>query len=287
MQIQHFFDESTWTLTYLIHDGRAGVVIDPVRHFDLATGRTSWAPSERLATAIDTLGLEVPYVIDTHTHADHVTALPFFRERYGARTVAGAHVGDEQKNIRDLFNLGDDFPVDGSQFDVLAGADTTLRAGRLELRPLHTPGHTPAHLCWIAGDAVFVGDTLFMPDYGSARCDFPGGSAFDLYESIQLLYSMPGETRLFTGHDYMPGGRMLSFESTVDEQKRCNIQINQQTNREAFVAFRRSKDASLPAPNLILPSLQVNVRAGELPGPEDNGESYLKVPIDLFGRNEQ
>jgi len=283
VKIQHFFDANTWTLSYVVHDGRAAVVIDPVRDYDPKSGRTSWTSSEKLAAYLDREGLAVPYVIDTHAHADHMTALPFFKERYGARSVTGARVGEVQLTFRNIYNLGNDFPVDGRQFEVLLDEGKHLGFGSLEVEALHTPGHTPAHMSWKIGDAVFVGDTLFMPDYGSARCDFPGGSAGELYDSIQRIYAMPDETRLFVCHDYMPGGRPLAFETTVREQMRNNIQINTRTSKDEYVAFRKTKDAGLEAPTLILPSIQVNIRAGELPEPEANGTSYLKIPLNVLG----
>lgn len=283
MKIQPFFDERTWTLSYVVHDRSSGVVIDPVRDYDPASGRTSWASSEQVAAYVDGEGLEIPYVIDTHAHADHMTALPFFAERYGARTVTGARVGEIQATFRDFYQLGADFPVDGSQFDVLLDEGKCLRFGTLEVEPLHTPGHTPAHMAWRIGDAVFLGDTLFMPDYGSARCDFPGGSAAELYDSIQRLYAMPDTTRLFVCHDYMPGGRPLAYQTTVGEQKRSNVQIDANTTRQDYVALREQRDAGLDAPDLILPSIQVNIRAGALPEPESNGTSYLKIPLDALG----
>jgi len=283
MKIQHFFDEQTWTLSYVVHDGSTGVVIDPVRDYDPKNGRTSWRSSEAVAAYIDRTGLAIPYVIDTHAHADHMTALPFFKERYCAQTVTGARIGEIQATFRDFYNLAPDFPVDGSQFDVLIDEGKRLGFGTLEVEALHTPGHTPAHMSWKIGDAVFVGDTLFMPDYGSARCDFPGGSAAELYDSIQRLYAMPDETRLFMCHDYLPGGRPLAYETTVADQKRKNVQIDARTTRDEYVAFRAEKDAGLAAPNLILPSVQVNIRAGELPEPESNGTAYLKIPLNVLG----
>jgi glyoxylase-like metal-dependent hydrolase (beta-lactamase superfamily II) len=283
MNIQHFFDEHTGTLSYVVHDGRTGVVIDPVRDYDAKAGRTSWRSCEAVAAYADREGLAIPYVIDTHAHADHLTGLPFFRERYGAKTVTGARIGEIQATFRDFYHLEPDFPVDGSQFDVLIDEGKRLAAGTLEVEALHTPGHTPAHMSWRIGDAVFVGDTLFMPDYGSARCDFPGGSAAILYDSIQRLYALPDATRLFVCHDYQPGGRPLAYETTVGEQKRSNVQIDASTTKEAYVAFREQRDADLEAPNLILPSIQVNIRAGALPEPESNGTAYLKIPLNALG----
>jgi glyoxylase-like metal-dependent hydrolase (beta-lactamase superfamily II) len=283
MEIQHFFEPQTSTLSYVVHDGRTAVVIDPVRDYDPKSGRTSWASSEQVAAYLDRERLEVPYVIDTHAHADHLTGIPFFKERYGARSVTGIGIGEIQRHFRGVFDLGADFPVDGRQFDVLIDEGQRLGFGSLELEALHTPGHTPAHMSWRIGDAVFLGDTLFMPDYGSARCDFPGGSAAILYDSIQRIYALPDDTRLFVCHDYRPGGRPLAFETTVREQKLHNIQIDARTTRDAYVAFRNARDASLEAPVLILPSIQVNVRAGELPPPRANGIAYLEIPLNVLG----
>lgn len=284
MQIQHFFEAQTSSLSYVVHVGGDAVVIDPVRDYDPKNGRTSWASAEQIAAYIDARGLRVHYIIDTHAHADHLSAMPFFKERYGARTVTGASMGEIQRVFRDIYNLGPDFPVDARQFDVLVDEGDRLAFGALSVEALHTPGHTPAHMSWKIGDALFVGDTLFMPDYGSARCDFPGGSAEQLYDSIQRIYAMPEDTRLFMCHDYRPGGRPLAFETTVGEQKRSNVQINARTTKAQYVAFRKEKDASLPAPVLILPALQVNIRAGELPPPEDNGVAYLKIPLNRLGQ---
>ncbi len=283
MKIQHFFDPPTGTLSYVVHDGQAAVVIDPVRDYDPKSGRTSWTSAEQVAAYLDRERLAVPYVIDTHAHADHLTGLPFFKQRYGARSVTGAGIGQIQRHFRDVFDLGPDFPVDGRQFDVRIDEGERLGFGSLEVEALHTPGHTPAHMSWRIGGAVFVGDTLFMPDYGSARCDFPGGSAAILYDSIQRIYAMPDDTRLFVCHDYRPGGRPVAFETTVREQKQSNIQLDARTTREAYVAFRNARDASLEAPVLILPSIQVNIRAGELPPPRANGISYLEIPLNVLG----
>lgn len=283
MRIQHFFDPESSTLTYVVDDGRAAVVIDPVRDFDAASGHTAWTSSEAVAAYLERERLEVPWVIDTHAHADHLSGLPFFRERHGARTVTGARVGEVQRLFRELFDLGPDFPVDGSQFDVLLEEGERLPFGSLEVEALHTPGHTPAHMSWKIGDAVFLGDTLFMPDYGSARCDFPGGSAGVLWDSVQRLYALPDDTRLFVCHDYRPGGRPLAFETTVREQKKGNVQIDETTTREAYVAFRERRDAELAAPALILPAIQVNIRAGALPPPRANGIAYLELPLNALG----
>lgn len=283
MEILHFFDEATSTLTYLVHDGASGVVIDPVRDYDPKSGRTAWRGARAVAAEIDRLGLEIPWVIDTHAHADHLSGLPFFRERHGARSVTGARVGEIQRHFREFYDLGPDFPVDGSQFDVLLDEGKSLGFGSLAVEALHTPGHTPAHMSWRVRDAIFLGDTLFTPDHGAARCDFPGGSAEALYDSIQRLYALPDATRLFVCHDYRPGGRPLAFQTSVAEQKRSNVQIDARTTKEDFVAFRHERDAGLEAPTLLLPSIQVNIRAGTLPPPAANGIAYLKIPLDALG----
>jgi glyoxylase-like metal-dependent hydrolase (beta-lactamase superfamily II) len=284
MRVERFFDEATWSLTYLVDDGANAVVIDSIRDYEPRSGRTSWRSAEKIAAVIDDRKLAVGYVIDTHAHADHLSGMPFFKERYGARTVTGAGVGIVQEAFRKIYGLGDDFPVDGCQFDVLLDEGEHIDAGSLRVEAMHTPGHTPAHMSWRIDDAVFVGDTLFMPDYGTARCDFPGGSAAVLYDSIQRIYRLPDATRLFVCHDYLPNARRLRFETTVGEQKESNVQLDARTTRERFVAFRNERDASLEAPTLILPSIQVNIRAGELPPPEANGVRYLKIPLNVLGR---
>lgn len=283
MHIEHFFEEHTSTLSYVVHDGRFAVVIDPVRDFDPKSGQTRWWSSEKIAAYLEREGLEVPYVIDTHVHADHMTGIPFFKELYGSQSVTGAGVGVIQQAFLDLFHLGPDFPVDGRQFDILLDEGKHLPFGSLQVEALHTPGHTPAHMSWKIGDAVFAGDTLFMPDYGTARCDFPGGSAAELYDSIQRLYRLPEETRIFVCHDYRPGGRPLAFATTVKDQKQNNVQLNSATSKREFIVFREARDATLSMPNLILPSIQVNIRAGELPSEESNGVSYLTLPLNAVG----
>ena len=284
-RIDVFFHEPTSTLTYLVSDpeSRTAVVIDPVRDFDAASGRTGWASAEEVAARVEELGVALPFAIDTHAHADHLSGLPFFKERYGARTVIGARITEVQRLFRDLFQLGDDFPVDGSQFDVLLEDGASLEAGGLRIEAVHTPGHTPACMTWRIGDALFVGDTLFMPDYGTARCDFPGGSAETLYDSIRRLYALDDALRVHTCHDYRPGGRPLRWASTIGEERRTNVQLRDDTTKADYVAFRRERDAGLDMPALILPSVQVNVRAGELPPPEANGVAYLKIPLDALG----
>jgi glyoxylase-like metal-dependent hydrolase (beta-lactamase superfamily II) len=284
MHVEHFFDEPSATLTYLIHDGVHGIVVDPIRNYEPRSARTSWVGSERVGAVIDRARLRIDYVIDTHAHADHLTGLPFYRERYGARTVTGAGVGEIQRWFRDLYNLGPELATDGRQFDMLVRDGERLRFGTLEVEALCTPGHTPAHVSLRVGDAVFLGDTLFSSDYGAARCDFPGGSAATLFDSIQRLYALPDATRLFLCHDYRPGGRPLASETTVAEQKRANVQIDAKTSKADFVAFRTRRDSELEPPVLILPAMQVNIRAGALPAPESNGIAYLKIPLDRLGK---
>jgi len=282
MEIQHFFDRATATLTYVVDDGRTGVVIDPVLDYDPKSARTSFRSAEAVAHYIDAKQLAVPYVIDTHAHADHLTAMPFFKQRYGARTVTGARMGIVQRAFREIYNLGADFPVDGRQFDFLLDEGQELEIGSFRVRAMHTPGHTPAHMSWQIDDALFVGDTLFMPDYGTARCDFPGGSAEQLFDSIRRIYALPASTRLFMCHDYQPGGRELRFFTTVAEQKRANIHLREATTQQEFTAIRKKRDAQLDMPALILPAIQINIRAGKFPEPEANGTAYLKIPLNRF-----
>jgi glyoxylase-like metal-dependent hydrolase (beta-lactamase superfamily II) len=284
MQIEPFFDPATWTLTYVVYDAdaRVAVVIDPVADFDPASGSVTHVRAAAVAAFLDERELDVPWVLETHAHADHLSAMPWFKQRCGARSVVGARITEVQRVFREVFNLGESFPVDGSQFDRLVEDGEGIEAGPLRIEAIYTPGHTPACMSYRSGDAVFVGDTLFQPDHGTARCDFPGGSAAQLYDSIQRLYALPEETRLFTCHDYQPGGRPLRFESTVAEQKASNVQLDGMTTRDDFVALRQGRDATLAMPALILPSVQVNVRAGELPEPESNGRSYLKIPVNAF-----
>jgi glyoxylase-like metal-dependent hydrolase (beta-lactamase superfamily II) len=284
MVIQHLFDPVTWTLTYVVYDEleKVGVVIDSVTDFDPKSGWTSFRSCEQVAAFIDASKLRILYVMDTHAHADHLTGMSFFARRYKARRVIGDKITLVQETFRDVFNLGAGFAVDGRQFDVLLRDGQTLTVGSLRIEGIHTPGHTPACMTYRIGDAVFVGDVIFMPDYGTARCDFPKGSADVLYDSIQRLYALPDSTRVLTGHDYQPGGRPLRFESTIDEEKRANVHLREGTPRTEFVAFRRKRDATLDLPNLIIPSVQVNIRAGERPEPESNGVSYLKVPLNLL-----
>ena len=284
MKIQHFYDPRTSTLTYVVFDeaSRSAVVIDPVLDFDVKSGRVYHESVECVAAFLDAEELELLYALDTHPHADHLTALPWFRQRYGAKTAISAGIRAVQETWCERFNLGPDFPVDGSQFDVLLEDGEQLGAGALVVEALLTEGHTPASMTFKIGDALFVGDLIFMPDAGTARCDFPGGSAAVLYDSVQRLYAFPDETRVFTLHDYQPGGRELRFESTVGEQKRENVHIREGVTQEEFVALRAKLEAGKEVPTLLFPAVQVNIDGGRLPQPESNGVSYMKLPLNLF-----
>lgn len=259
-----------------------GVVIDSVRGFDPRSGRTDWDFCEGIAGYIDDLGLEIPYVLDTHAHADHMSGIPFFKQRYRARSVIGFEIVRVQRAFRDLYALGREYAVDGSPFDILLGDGKFIEAGPLRIEGIHTPGHTPACMTYRIGEAIFAGDVLFMPDSGTGRCDFPGGSAEALYDSVQRLYSLPDETRVFTGHDYQPGGRELRFESTIGDQKSQNCRLPAGLGRGEFVESRKRRDAELEMPNLLLASLQVNIRAGLLPDADANGIAYLRIPLNAL-----
>jgi glyoxylase-like metal-dependent hydrolase (beta-lactamase superfamily II) len=266
----------------VVHDeaSKVGVAIDPVLDYDPKSGRTSESTLEPVCRYIEEQGLKIPYVLDTHAHADHMTALPCFKERYGAKSIIGSQIVKVQQMFGELYNLGPDFATDGSQYDVLLGDDEELDVGPFSIKAHHSPGHTPACSVWHIADKIFVGDVLFMPDHGTARCDFPGGSASDLYDSVRRLYELPGETEVFTCHDYQPGGRELRFRSTIEEQRTQNKQLTLQTTREQFIQFREERDATLDLPTLMVAVLQVNIRAGQFPPPEANGTSYLKIPLN-------
>lgn len=288
MRIQHFHDPRTGTLSYVVSDEvqRTAVVIDPVMDYDARSGRVYFESAEAISTYLDEHGLAVPFVLDTHAHADHLSALQFFKERYGSRTVIGAGIVRVQRTFKAFFDLGDSVPDDGSQFDVLLEDHEVLDTGAFSIEAIPTGGHTPASLSYRIEDAVFVGDTLFQPDSGTARCDFPGGSAEELHDSIQRLYRLPEATRVFTLHDYQPGGRELAFESTIGEQRRENIHLNDAISREEFVQLRAKLEAGKEVPRLILPAVQINIDAGRLPTPAANGTSYMKFPINGFEAKE-
>jgi glyoxylase-like metal-dependent hydrolase (beta-lactamase superfamily II) len=286
MRIETFFDPATWTLTYVVFDEgtRDAVVIDPVLDYDPLAVSTNLSSNERVAAFIDDNGLSIKAILETHAHADHLSGSQWLKERYGAPVMIGEHIKTVQETFKGVFNLPADFPTDGSQFEHLLRDGETLQAGSLEIRVLHTPGHTPACVSLLIGDAVFTGDALFMPDFGTGRCDFPAGSAEELYGSItSKLYTLPDETRVFVGHDYLPNGRPLRYESTIGEEKAKNVQLPAARSREDFVKFRTERDKTLRPPNLIFQSVQVNVDAGHLPAPDGNGIRYLRLPMNIFG----
>ena len=281
--IQAFFDEPTNTVTYLVSDPatRKAAVIDPVLDYDHRSGKASTASADRVLEAARSGDLTVACVLETHAHADHLSAAPYIRQRTGAQVAIGEHIRDVQTIFRPVFNL-DDVSGDGSEFDRLLQDGELLKIGELTVEVLHTPGHTPACVSYRIGDAVFVGDTLFMPDYGTARADFPGGSARTLFRSIQRLLALPPETRIFLCHDYKaPGRDSYAWETTVAEERARNVHVREGIEEDAFVAMRQQRDATLAAPTLLLPSIQVNIRAGQLPRAESNGVHYLKIPIRM------
>lgn len=280
-----FFDEPTNTISYVVADPetKACAVVDSLLDYDAASGRTSTVSADRLIAFVKAQGLTVEWIIDTHVHADHLTAAPYVREKLGGKTAIGEHVATVQRVFGEIFNEGQSFHTDGSQFDHLFKDGETYTVGRLEARAIHTPGHTPACMSHLIGDALFVGDTIFMPDYGTARCDFPGGDAGTLYDSIQTLFALPDQTRMFLCHDYKaPGRDTYEWETTVGAEKRTNIHVKTGISRDEFIAMRTARDKTLAMPHLILPSVQVNMRAGEMPPAEDNGVRYMKVPINAL-----
>lgn len=280
-KVVSFFHDPTATASHLAIDPATGeaAVVDPVLDFDVKSGRTGTRSADAILAAAGREGVRLRYVLETHAHADHLTAAPYVKERTGAKIVIGENIRAVQRIFRPLFNATD-VQTDGSVFDVLVREGDRLPLGRLEIGVLHTPGHTPACVTYLVGDAAFIGDTLFMPDYGTARADFPGGDAATLYRSIRRILSLPAETRLFLCHDYLAEGRAEHrWESTVAAE-RDNVHLRDHPDEESFVAFRKARDAQLEVPVLLLPSIQVNIRAGRLPPPEDDGNVYLKLPIN-------
>ena len=281
--VKAFFDEATNTVTYVVHDPQSRVcaIIDPVLDFDQASGRTSTASSDRVIEYIDASKLNVAWVLETHVHADHISAAQYLKLKTGGKTGIGELITDVQSVFKDLFNLGESLATDGSQFDHMLEEGDVLGLGEMNIRVMHTPGHTPACLTFVVGDAVFVGDTLFMPDFGTARVDFPGGDAATLYRSIQRIFELPDETRLFMCHDYKaPGRDEYAWETTVAEERAKNVHIHAGVTEQEFIEFRQKRDAQLGVPKLMLPSIQVNIRSGEIPPAETNGVSYLKLPVN-------
>jgi len=284
-QVEPFFDPATFTWSYVVSDPATKhcAIIDSVLDYDAAAGRTSTASADKLIAYVRAENLTVDWLLETHVHADHLSAAPYLRQALGGKLGIGALITRVQDTFGKLFNAGSEFATDGRQFDRLFGEGDRFSIGSLEARVLHTPGHTPACVTYVVGDAAFIGDTLFMPDYGTARCDFPGGDARALYRSIQQLFVLPDETRLYLCHDYLPAGRSdYVCMTTVAEQKANNLHIHAGVDEDSFVAMRRARDATLKMPALILPSVQVNMRAGELPPAESNGVRYLKVPLNVL-----
>lgn len=281
-EVHPHYDPRTHTISYVVGDPatRICAIIDSVLDFEMQSGRTSTGSADALISLVQEKGWRVEWILETHAHADHLSAAPYLREQLGGQIAIGQHICEVQRLFQDIFNLEKEFLPDGRQFDHLFTDGEAFRIGGLRARVMYTPGHTPACCTYVIGDAAFVGDTLFMPDFGTARCDFPGGSARQLYRSIQKVLSLPDETRLFLCHDYQPGGREPKWESTVREQKASNVHLADGVDEEEFVRRREARDATLSMPALILPSVQVNIRAGDLPPPEENGTRYLKIPLN-------
>ena len=281
--ITAFFDEATNTISYIVCDpnGSACAVIDSVLDFDFASGRTDTRSADKLINFIKENKLDVQWLLESHVHADHLSAAPYIQMEVGGKIGIGSHITDVQETFGKIFNEGTEFQRDGSQFDKLFVEGDTFHIGQLRGDVLHTPGHTPACMTYVIGDAAFVGDTLFMPDFGTARCDFPGGSSENLFSSIQKILSLPDATRIFVGHDYKaPGREHYAWETTVGEQKKKNIHIKSGKSKEDIVKLRDERDAKLAMPKLIVPSLQINMRAGNMPEPDEQGDVFLKVPIN-------
>ena len=283
-QVHGIFDPATWTVTYVVYEkvGSACAIIDSVLDYDHKSGRTHTTSADKVIAFVKEKNLKVEWILETHAHADHVTAAPYLKEKLGGVTAIGDHIQQVQKVFQGVFNLESSFKTDGSQFGHLLKADEEFKIGELTAKTLFVPGHTPACVAYQIGDAVFVGDTIFMPDVGTARCDFPGGDAKVLYQSVRKLLSLPNETRLFMCHDYPPTDRAINFETTVAEQREKNIHVHDGVTEAEFVAMRSKRDATLEMPVLILPSVQVNIRAGEMPPKEANGVAYLKIPMNLL-----
>ncbi len=283
--VEAFFDPATFTYSYVVSDPvtRQCAVIDSVLDYDPASGRTSHATAQRLVDYVRAQGLTVQWLLETHVHADHLSAAPYLKQQLGGRLAIGDRITVVQDTFGKLFNAGSEFATDGRQFDHLFHDGDTFQVGNVQGRAIHTPGHTPACMTYVIGDAAFVGDTLFMPDYGTARCDFPGGDARTLYQSIQKLFTLPGETRVFMCHDYKaPGREEFLYETTIAAEREHNVHVGAGITEEEFVAMRTARDATLGMPTLILPSVQINMRGGELPTPEGNGTRYLKIPLDVL-----
>ena len=283
-QVAKFFEKDSNTFSYVVKDpsSSACAIVDSALNFDYASGSISYECADEIILFVEQQGLTVEWLIETHVHADHLSAAPYIQERLGGKLGIGKHISVVQEAFGKVFNEGSEFERDGSQFDHLFVDGEEYHVGELSCFAIHTPGHTPACMTHVLGDAAFVGDTLFMPDAGTARCDFPGGSAETLYNSVQRILALPEDTRVFMCHDYGPNGRDLKYETTVAEEKMNNIHVGQGIAKEAFVQMREARDATLEMPRLILPSLQINMKAGHMPKPESNGTAYLKIPLNAF-----
>jgi glyoxylase-like metal-dependent hydrolase (beta-lactamase superfamily II) len=283
-QVQGIYDAATWTVTYVVHNGpgSAAAIIDSVLDYDPKSGRTRTTSADTVMDYVKAHDLKVQWILETHAHADHLSAAPYLKQKLGGKIGIGEQITKVQKVFKGIFNLEPEFRLDGSQFDALLKDEEEFRIGDLTARVMAVPGHTPACVAYQVGDAVFVGDTLFMPDVGTARCDFPGGDAKTLYASVHKLLSLPPETRLFMCHDYPPNNRPIAFETTVAEQRARNIHVHDGISEAQFVEMRTQRDATLEMPVLILPALQINIRAGEMPPKEANGTAYVKIPINVL-----
>ena len=282
--VQAFFDPATWTISYVLYEapGSACAIIDPVLDYDPKSGRTRTASAERIVAFVREHDLKVEWILETHAHADHMSAGAWLRSQLGGKLAIGENIRTVQEVFRDIFNLEPEFRADGTQFDHLFAAGERFRIGNLDAQVWFVPGHTPACAAYLIGDAVFVGDTLFMPDVGSARCDFPGGDARTLYASVRRILALPPQTRIYVCHDYPPAGRAVRWETSVAEQRADNIHVRDGIAEAEFVAMRTARDRTLEMPTLILPSIQVNIRAGEPPPAEGNGMRYLKIPLNAL-----
>jgi len=282
--VKTFFDPGTWTFTYVVYEkpNTPCVVIDSVLNYDPKSGRTNTKSADEVIAFIKEQGLSLEWILETHAHADHLSAAPYIQKQLGGKIAIGSHIQDVQKVFKGIFNLEPEFAVNGSQFDFLIEEGKEIHVGNLRIKPLFVPGHTPACMAYEIGDAIFVGDSLFMPDVGTARCDFPGGSAKTLYQSVKKILSYPDNTRLFMCHDYPPNNRPIAYESTVGEEKKKNIHIHEGVSEEQFIEMRTKRDKTLEMPVLILPSIQLNIRGGHPPPAESNGKTYLKIPFNVL-----
>lgn len=283
-RVHGIFDRTTWTVTYVVYDKDGGscAIVDSVLDYDPKSGRTRTDSADKVIAFVKEKNLQVEWILETHAHADHITAAPYLKTALGGKTAIGDHITTVQTVFKSIFNLESAFPTNGSQFSHLMKEDERFAIGALEARVMYVPGHTPACVAYHIGDAVFVGDTMFMPDVGTARCDFPGGDAKTLYQSVQKILSLPQDTRLFMCHDYPPTDREAQFETTVGEQRRKNIHVHDGISETQFVEMRTKRDATLEMPVLILPAVQVNIRAGDMPPKDGNGVSYLKIPVNAL-----